>query len=259
MLAYERHGSGEPLLLVHGIGHRRQAWYPVLDRLAEHFDVILVDLPGHGESRTRLDGSRPMQQALRLELEALLREVGVARPHVAGSSLGGLVALEMANHGLARTVTAISPAGFWHGPVEFGYIVGVFGSVITAASVSLPMVQPLTHTVAGRRIALSWLFAHPERVDPEIAEGDFRNLVRARRGILGTLRAEWTFTLREPCDVPITIAWAEKDRVLLPYQAERAREVLPDAVHLSLPDCGHVPMWDHPDLVAETIIAGARR
>ena len=48
MLAYERHGSGEPLVLVHGVTHRRQAWYPVLDQLAEHREVILVDLPGHG-------------------------------------------------------------------------------------------------------------------------------------------------------------------------------------------------------------------
>ena len=50
MLACERHGSGEPLVLVHGVTHRRQAWYPVLDQLAEHREVILVDLPGHGQS-----------------------------------------------------------------------------------------------------------------------------------------------------------------------------------------------------------------
>ena len=50
MLAFERHGSGDPLVLVHGVTHRRQAWYPVLDQLAEQREVILVDLPGHGHS-----------------------------------------------------------------------------------------------------------------------------------------------------------------------------------------------------------------
>src|SRR5204863_292870 len=49
-LAYERIGSGPPLVLLHGVGHRRQAWGAVLDRLTPHRDVILVDLPGHGES-----------------------------------------------------------------------------------------------------------------------------------------------------------------------------------------------------------------
>ena len=43
MLAYERFGSGEPLVLVHGIAHRRQAWYPVAERLAEHDPDTPVD------------------------------------------------------------------------------------------------------------------------------------------------------------------------------------------------------------------------
>src|SRR6202007_1765835 len=120
LLAYERHGSGEPLLLIHGIGHRRQAWYPVLDQLAEDYDVILVDLPGHGGSSGRPNPAVPIKDAFRHELEVVLNHLGVERPHVAGNSLGGLIALEMANDGLARSVTALSPAGFWYGPLDFG-------------------------------------------------------------------------------------------------------------------------------------------
>ena len=63
MLAYERVGSGPPLVLLHGVGHRRQAWYPVLDRLTEHREVILVDLPGHGESPP-LPAGRPFPKVL---------------------------------------------------------------------------------------------------------------------------------------------------------------------------------------------------
>jgi len=59
MLAFERHGSGDPLVLVHGVTHRRQAWYPVLDELAEQREVILVDLPGHGESPPLVLDGRP--------------------------------------------------------------------------------------------------------------------------------------------------------------------------------------------------------
>ena len=49
-LAYERHGTGPALVLLHGVGHRRQAWQPVLDLLTPHRTVIMVDLPGHGDS-----------------------------------------------------------------------------------------------------------------------------------------------------------------------------------------------------------------
>jgi pimeloyl-ACP methyl ester carboxylesterase len=50
VVAHERSGAGDPLLLVHGIGMSRVAWRPVLPLLREHRDVVAVDLPGHGES-----------------------------------------------------------------------------------------------------------------------------------------------------------------------------------------------------------------
>ncbi|HEX4258843.1 MAG TPA: alpha/beta fold hydrolase, partial [Streptosporangiaceae bacterium] len=49
-LAYDRVGSGPPLVLLHGVGHRRQAWNAVIPLLRNRRELILVDLPGHGES-----------------------------------------------------------------------------------------------------------------------------------------------------------------------------------------------------------------
>jgi pimeloyl-ACP methyl ester carboxylesterase len=54
--------------------------------------------------------------------------------------------------------------------------------------------------------------------------------------------------------VPVTVAWGDHDRILVPVQAQRARVVLPDARHISLPRCGHVPMSDDPALVASVIL-----
>src|SRR3954451_5955317 len=113
MLACERHGSGEPLVLVHGVTHRRQAWYPVLDLLTPHREVILVDLPGHGQSAPLCSGGRPVEDVLRERFKDFLEEQGLDRPHVAGNSLGGRIALEAGVTGHARSVTALSPAGFW--------------------------------------------------------------------------------------------------------------------------------------------------
>ncbi|HEV7862018.1 MAG TPA: alpha/beta fold hydrolase, partial [Acidimicrobiia bacterium] len=49
-LAYDRTGHGAPLVLLHGLGHRRQAWDAVLPLLASDRDVITVDLPAMGDS-----------------------------------------------------------------------------------------------------------------------------------------------------------------------------------------------------------------
>src|SRR4029077_2079775 len=91
-LAYERMGSGPPLVLLHGVGHRRQAWGAVLDRLAPPRDVIAVALPGHGGSPP-LERDRPVLDALLGPVRALLDDLGVEHPHVAGNSLGGRLAV----------------------------------------------------------------------------------------------------------------------------------------------------------------------
>ena len=94
MLAYERHGSGEPLVLVHGVTHRRQAWYPVLDELAEQREVILVDLPGpRAVARRWSPTAGRVEDVTAREFKEFLADQELDRPHVAGNSLGGLVAL----------------------------------------------------------------------------------------------------------------------------------------------------------------------
>ena len=117
-LAYSRAGSGPPLVLLHGIGHRRQAWGAVLDRLTPHRDVIAVDLPGHGESPPLDIAGRSAIAALAEDLTGFLDQLGLDRPHVAGNSLGGRLALETGALGRAASVTALSPAGFWRSDRE---------------------------------------------------------------------------------------------------------------------------------------------
>ncbi len=117
-LAYDRTGAGEPLVLLHGLGHRRQAWNVVIPRLAAERDVIAVDLPAMGESPPPAVGDyRTMADMV----EKLVGELGLERPHVAGNSLGGLG--ESPSSGgrprrAVRSATALSPAGFWNTPGE---------------------------------------------------------------------------------------------------------------------------------------------
>lgn len=257
MLACERHGCGEPLVLVHGVTHRRQAWYPVLDRLVEQREVVLVDLPGHGESDPLDLRGRSVTAALREEFKQFLAEQHLDRPHVAGYSLGGRVALEAGANGDARSVTAFSPAGFWRNAAEFAYTRHLFTSAATLVKKLGPRAETLARTRAGRAIIYGVLVAHPSRISADEALGDVRSFAYAIPALCAILDAATPFDDAIPMDVPVTVAWAARDLVLPPWQAERARELLPQAEHVLMRGVGHVPMWDAPDYVAKLLLRGS--
>ncbi|NYI76693.1 alpha/beta fold hydrolase [Nocardioides panzhihuensis] len=258
MLAYERTGSGEPLLLIHGIAHRRQAWAGVVERLAGEFDVITVDLPGHGESPAFDLAGRTVRAAVTDELNALRVALGIERPHVAGNSLGGLLALEMADSGHARSVTALSPAGFWANGVDYLYVRGLFAGIQAVARPLAPVAGTVLQSRVVRTATMGCFFAHPDRIDPAVAAADTANMVASRDGIKTFFSSAYRYPGTVQTDVPTTVAWATRDLTLLPYQAKIAQRRLPHATHRWLAGCGHVPMNDDPDLVAEVIRETAR-
>jgi pimeloyl-ACP methyl ester carboxylesterase len=257
MLACERHGSGEPLVLVHGVMHRRQTWYPVLDLLAPHREVILVDLPGHGESPELVTDGRSVHVVLRECFRDFLAEQGLHRPHVAGHSLGGRIALEAGVDGLARSVTAFSPAGFWHTDAAFAYTRRLFTSAAALIDRAGTQTERLAGTRAGRRLLYGAMMAHPHRVSRDHALGDIRGFRYALPALRALLAEATPFTGQLPAGVPVTIAWAARDLVLPPWQADVARRALPDAGHLMMRGAGHIPMWDDPQRVATILLGGS--
>jgi pimeloyl-ACP methyl ester carboxylesterase len=257
MLACERHGRGEPLVLVHGLVHRRQAWYPVLDELTAHREVILVDLPGHGQSPPFELAGRTAAQALRDEFFGFLAAQGLDRAHLAGNSLGGLLALEAGARGLARSVTALSPAGFWRSTSAFNYRRQVFLQAGALSDRLGGRGESLARSRAGRQLMYGLTCAHPARVTADQAVGDLRGFRRARPALGLMLDAATPFAGHLPLDVPVTIAWAARDLVLPVWHAQIAREVLPQAEHVVLRGLGHVPMTDDPKAVAEILLRGS--
>src|ERR1700759_1694837 len=111
-LNHHRAGRGEPLVLIHGLGSRWQMWQPVMDALSAHHEVVALDLPGFGASAMPAPGTPPGPESLTTLVEGFLSSVGIVSPHVAGNSLGGLIALQLARRSAVRSATAISPAGF---------------------------------------------------------------------------------------------------------------------------------------------------
>ena len=84
-------------------------------------------------------------------------------------------------------------------------------------------------------------------------------MVAARPALKRIIREGVPFDSEIAADVPVTIAWGTKDRVLLPYQAERARRQLPNARHIWLEGSGHVPMSDDVEGVVDVLLQARRR
>src|SRR3954469_6871660 len=95
-LDHHRGGSGPPLVLIHGIGHTWRGWSPMLPQLERRFDVLAVDLPGFGHSDPFPPGVESTPEALADAVEDEMGRAGFDRAHIAGNSLGGWVALELA-------------------------------------------------------------------------------------------------------------------------------------------------------------------
>ena len=269
-LAHHRRGTGPPLVLLHGIGSRWQIWEPLLDPLAGHHDVIALDLPGFGASATGppdfgglapgpVGGPRVGSVAWLADVVTdFLDGLGVRAPAVAGSSLGGAVALELARRGTATSATAFSPVGF-STRAQLRWCRAVVTAARAAATVLDPVLPALMSTRAGR-VALCGAFAgRPGSWPAASCVADARAL-SAAPGFLAARRAlgDWQPAGLE--HVPVTIAWGTRDLVL-PYRrhATRARALLPGARHVRLPGCGHLPFADDPGTCAALILSQAGR
>ncbi|MEV1167049.1 alpha/beta fold hydrolase [Nonomuraea sp. NPDC049784] len=242
-LAFERRGTGAPLILIHGIGHHWQAWLPVMDRLAAARTVIAIDLPGFGVSPGLPEGIPYTAESLADAVESFCARLGVREPHMAGNSLGGYIALELASRGVVRTATALSPAGFWSRP-ELLYAQAMLRALRAGARFgATPLLSSASTGI---------LVAHPSRLEPQALTAAAQALSEAS-GFDETLESFSGLMPPAPPKSPITIAWGEHDRLLLRRQAVRAARWSGQRVKL-LKGCGHVPMSDDPELVARIIL-----
>jgi len=257
-LAYDRTGSGPPLVLVHGIGSRRGVWKPVVPLLAAEREVLAVDLPGFGESPVLPDGEKPTVQALARAVRDWWTELGLERPHVAGNSLGGGIALELARMGADASVTTLSPVGFWS-PAQARYGRAMLRVTHFASSGRVgAQMRRIVRSPLGRQATIGLMYGRPAKRDGAEAAEDLVQLARAP-GWEATLpiSREYVFRDGDELQVPVTIGWGTRDRLLIPRQAERARALLPRGRHVPLPRCGHIPMSDDPDGVAALLLAGS--
>lgn len=243
-------------MLVPGVGADSGTWRFVLEGLAAEREVVALDLPGFGLTPP-LEGEVTITRYAD-ELESYLREVGLDRADLVGSSMGARLVMEMARRGLGRSTVALDPGGFW-GPSQKK----VFGATLTA-SVALvralrPALPALLATPFGRSALLAQFSGRPWAVPKDFAVSELRGLADAP-ATTPAIRALATGpdqkgapsgTLRGP----MLLVWGKQDRVTLPSQARRARELFPDARIELFDSCGHFPHWDQPARTVRAVLA----
>jgi pimeloyl-ACP methyl ester carboxylesterase len=258
-LAYTRIGAGPSLVLLHALGSARHAWEPVIPALAEHFDVIAIDLPGFGDSEPLPAGLEPRPAALAAAVADQLDQLGVTRPHLAGNSLGGWVALELAALRPAASLSLLAPAGLWRGPTPL-YCRVSLRTTRWLAHHAGGLLGTLVNHRLGRAVILGQTHGRPMRLTPEHARAAIRTLGTGP-GFDATLEAtaRRRYRATTPIEAPTTVAFGTRDLVLLPHQS-RHLDQLPAGTRVeTLPACGHLPFADNPGAVTALIRRTAAR
>ena len=244
-------------MCLHGFTDTWRTWELVLPALERRHDVLAPTLPGHA-------GGPPLDGAVSEELfvaavERAMDQAGFDTAHIAGNSLGGYLALQLAARGRARSVVALAPAGGWAvGDDDATATLDFFTSMHDLVRAAAPHADAIASTPAGRRQAMAHIATHAEDLPAELVA----DLIRGAAGCTGALpmidhalRAGWSLDA-ERVVCPVRIVWGTEDRILRwPESAARyRRDWLPQADWVELEGAGHCPQLDVPLETAQLIL-----
>jgi len=256
-VAHTRSGTGPPLVLLHGLGESRRSWEPVVPGLARRFDVLAVDLPGFGDSQPLPARCEPVPSAPAAAVAGLLDRLGISAPHLAGHSLGGWVALELAQIRPAASLTLLAPAGLWRRHTPLYSRASLRATRWLTCHAARALSRAADYRV-GRALVFGQTHGRPTHLTPEMARSAIDAMGRCS-GFDPTLRAtiRRRFVATTPSDAPITVAFGSRDLILLGHQSRHLDQLPPEARLETLPGCGHVPMADDPRAVIDLITRSA--
>jgi pimeloyl-ACP methyl ester carboxylesterase len=246
--------SHPPLVLIHGLGSAATAFKPIIPALSQSFRVITVDLPGHGQSAYNKAQAMDPKSLGRAIFDIVESEHGIKEFHVAGNSLGGWIALEMAADQPERieSLTGIAPAGLWLKPAAEREMKEARSYYVAR------LFRPFIRIGLNSKL-LRWIgFA---TVSPGWRDLSYETCYEAAHAMLncpGYFPA-WDGMLSRRFDaqvaptVAVTILFGDTDNTL-PFPISQERSLAPaHSSWMVIDNCGHAPMWDYPQLIAKII------
>ena len=227
-----RGGQGAPLLYLHGaLGV--SAWMPFMERLSRRFDVIVPDHPGYGASDTP-DWLDNIGDLAYFYLDAI-KQLGLSSVHLAGASLGGWIAAEIAVrdcHPL-KSLTLTAPVGIHVKGLSKGDIFMwsreqflhnlAHDPKVAEAMLALPVSEQQQFIDMKNRLATAKLGWQPRLYNPHLAN--------------------WLHRI----SVPTLLVWGDDDKVVPPGYGPAFRDLIPGARLEVFANCGHIPHTEYTE------------
>jgi pimeloyl-ACP methyl ester carboxylesterase len=255
--AQHRGGCGPPLVCLHGLVDTWRTWELVLPELERHHDVLAPTLTGHAGGPALAE---PVTAATLADgVERAMDAAGFETAHIAGNSLGGFVALQLAERGRARSVVALAPGGGWEvDDASQRETHDYFLRLQEAVKMAAPQADVIAASPEGRRAATEYVAVNFEHIPAELIAHQIRG-VAACDGLSALLAyaTEHGWALDpEAVTCPVRIVWGTEDRILpWPATASRfRREWTPAADWVELDGIGHCPQLDVPVQTAQLIL-----
>lgn len=245
------------MVCLHGFTDTWRTWELVLPALEQHHDVVVPTLAGHAGGPPL--GGEATDAALIDAIERAMDEAGFETAHIVGNSLGGYIALRLAERGRARTVVALAPAGGWTKlDRSREEVLDLFRTMQQLLRPVAPYAEAMVASREGRRAATRYTAVKFEHIPAELLAHQIRGAAGCETAyalIEHALADDW-IVAPERISCPVRIIWGTADR-MLPWPTAAARyraEWLPHAEWIELDGVGHCPQLDVPLETAQLIL-----
>ena len=243
-----------PLVLLHGFMDTARTWELALPALEREHEVMTPTLVGHL-------GGPPVEGELNADVladgvERAMDEAGLETAHVAGNSLGGYLALKLAERGRARSVVAFAPAGGWQDD-SWRTTLALQERIHEQTKAAAPRADAILAMPEGRRRATAYITVRYDHIPVELLKHQLLGVAACSAVhplIASAKRNGWPLD-PERVTCPLRVVWGAEDRLLpWPTAAERHRAAFPHADWVVLDGVGHCPQLDVPLETAQLIL-----
>ncbi len=249
LISYSDRGAGQPLLLLHGWIGSGALWDLLAPWLSERYRVIACDLPGHADSG--------IPQGFSFDLDAFCRFVEELRGslqlpslHLVGHSMGGSICMHYASRYAGRVKSLVlidSPASIkalmWQARIPV-----------------LDRLLALIYPLWGPGIVTAMIKSsvrHPRSLPPDFLDAAVAQACLVKKeALVKTTRLLRSLDLDSEVaglQAPVLLIHGDRDPSVKPAEAHRLKDIFEDARLHVVPDCGHCPNYEYPDLVVELI------